>query len=321
MKKTPRIKNGIPLGICATVTLVSCGRTGAYSADIIHKAALDFIENHQDKPFFMFYPTTIPHAELIAKEEYLALFRGKFDPEKPYSGVDEGPAYRLGPYGSQHEPHAAFAAMIKQLDDYVGEILDLLIDLGIEENTIVIFASDNGPHLEGGADPVYFNSSSVLRGFKRDLYEGGILTPLVVKWPAKIKKGTISGHISAFWDVLPTFADIAGAEVPENIDGISFLPVLLGKKQKQHEYLYWEFHEQGGSQAVRMSRWKAVRLNVNKDHNGELELYDLSKDPGETHNVASSNPEITEKMEDIMNQAHTPSEVFPFSYEPTTINP
>ncbi len=210
------------------------GRTGAYSADIIHKAALDFIENHQDKPFFMFYPTTIPHAELIAKEEYLALFRGKFDPEKPYSGV---------------------------------EIIDLLIDLGIEENTIVIFASDNGPHLEGGADPVYFNSSSVLRGFKRDLYEGGIRTPMIVKWPLKVKAGTISGHISAFWDVLPTFADIAGSEVPENIDGISFLPELLGKKQKQHEYLYWEFHEQGGRQAVRMSRWKAVRLNVNKDHN------------------------------------------------------
>ena len=288
MKKTPRIKNGIPLGICATVTLVSCGRTGAYSADIIHKAALDFIENHKDKPFFMFYPTTIPHAELIVKEEYLALFRGKFDPEKPYRGV---------------------------------EIIDLLIDLGIEENTIVIFASDNGPHLEGGADPVYFNSSGGLRGFKRDLYEGGIRTPLVVKWPAKIKKGTISGHISAFWDVLPTFADIAGAEVPENIDGISFLPELLGKKQKQHEYLYWEFHEQGGRQAVRMGNWKAVRLNVNKEHDGELELYDLSKDPGETNNVASSNQEITEKMKDIMNQAHTSSEVFPFSYEPTTINP
>lgn len=296
-------------------------RTGAYSADIIHKAVLNFIENHKDNPFFMFYPATIPHAELISKEEYLALFRGKFDPEKPYRGVDEGPAYRLGPYGSQPEPHAAFAAMIKQLDDYVGEIIDLLIDLGIEENTIVIFASDNGPHLEGGADPVYFNSSGGLRGFKRDLYEGGIRTPLVVKWPAKIKKGTISGHISAFWDVLPTFADIAGAEVPENIDGISFLPELLGKKQKQHEYLYWEFHEQGGRQAVRMGRWKAVRLNVNLDPKVELELYDLLKDIGETNNVASANPEIIEKMEHIMNQAHTPSEVFPFLFESIDITP
>jgi len=297
------------------------GRTGAYSADIIHKAALNFIENHKDKPFFMFYPTTIPHAELITKEEYLALFRGKFDPEKPYRGVDEGTAYRLGPYGSQPEPHAAFAAMIKQLDDYVGEILDLLIDLGIEENTIVIFASDNGPHLEGGADPVYFNSSSVLRGFKRDLYEGGIRTPLVVKWPAKIKKGTISGHISAFWDVLPTFADIAGAEVPENIDGISFLPELLGKKQKQHEYLYWEFHEQGGRQAVRMGRWKAVKSNINMDPGGATELYDLSKDVGETTDVAILQPDIVKKMEEIMKQAHMSSEVFPFLFESNDITP
>ena len=297
------------------------GKTGAYGPDIIHEAALKFIETNKDKPFFLFYPTTIPHAEIIAKEEYMALFRGEFDPEKPYRGVDEGPSYRRGPYGSQPEPHAGFAAMIKQLDDYVGEITDYLTEMGIEENTIVIFVSDNGPHLEGGADPQYFNSSGDLRGFKRDLYEGGIRTPMLVKWPAKIKAGAKSDHVSAFWDVLPTFADIAGAELPENIDGISFLPELLGKKQKLHEYLYWEFHEQGGRQAVRMNNWKSVRLNVNKDPDSEPELYDLSKDPGETNNVATSNPETLEKIKDIMLKAHTPSEVFPFSFESSDITP
>ncbi len=290
-------------------------RTGAYSADIIHEAALEFIETNKDKPFFMFYPTTIPHAELIAREEYMALFRGKFDPEEPFNGVDDGPSYRLGPYGSQAEPHTAYAAMIKQLDDYVGEILDLLTELELEKNTIVVFASDNGPHLEGGADPVYFNSSGGLRGFKRDLYEGGIRTPMIVKWPLKIKAGAISDHISAFWDVLPTFADIIGAEVPANIDGISFLPELLGKKQKQHEYLYWEFHEQGGKMAVRMDNWKAVQLGVNKNPIGEFELYDLLNDPGETNNVATSNQDIKEKIEDIMSRAHSLSKIFPFSFE------
>jgi arylsulfatase A len=291
------------------------GKTGTYSADIIHDAALEFIKNNKDKPFFMFYPTTIPHAELLAKEEYMEIFRGKFDPEKSYKGTDEGPGYRQGPYGSQPEAHAAFAAMIRQLDDYVGEIMDLIAELELEENTIVFFASDNGPHLEGGADPGYFNSNGGLRGFKRDLYEGGIRTPMIVKWPEKVKKGTKSNHISAFWDVLPTLADITGAELPENIDGISFLPELMGKKQKQHEFLFWEFHEQGGKMAVRMGNWKAVQTSINNDPKGDIELYDLQVDPGEKNNVASSNQEITEKMEEIILQAHSPSEVFPFSYE------
>jgi len=291
------------------------GKTGAYSADIIHDAALEFIKSNKDKPFFMFYPTTIPHAELIAREEYMEIFRGKFDPEKSYEGTDEGPRFRLGPYGSQPEAHAAFAAMIRQLDDYVGEILNLLAELKLDENTIVFFASDNGPHLEGGADPEYFNSNGGLRGFKRDLYEGGIRTPLIVKWPEKVKKGTKSDHISAFWDLLPTLANITGSELPENTDGISFLPELLGKKQKEHEYLFWEFHEQGGKMAVRMGDWKAVQTGINNDPKGDIELYNLQEDPGEKNNIASSNREITEQMEEIILQAHSPSEVFPFSFE------
>ena len=297
------------------------GKTGIYSADTIHKAALDFIENNRNKPFFLFYPTTIPHAELFAKEPYMNMFRGKYNPEKSFKGVDSGPTFRLGPYGSQPEGHAAFAAMIKQLDDYVGELMEKLRELGLEENTIVIFASDNGPHLEAGADPDYFNSNGDLRGYKRDVYEGGIRTPLLVKWPGKVKAGSVSDHISAFWDFMPTFAEITGADVPENIDGISFLPALLGKKkQKEHQFLYWEFHEQGGKIAVRMGNWKAVRRNVDKTPQGKTELYDLSNDIGETDDVASSHPEIVTRMEEIMKQAHTPSEIFPFAYEKQQTN-
>lgn len=290
-------------------------KTGAYSADLIHREAIGFIEKNRDKPFFMFYPTTIPHAELFAKEEYMARFRGKFLPEKSFKGTDEGPDFRLGPYGSQPEAHAAFAAMITQLDDYVGEILSKLAELGIEENTIVIFASDNGPHLEAGADPDYFNSNGPLRGYKRDMYEGGIRTPMIVKWPGKVRQGSVSDHVSAFWDVMPTLAEISGSVAPEDIDGISFLPELLGKKQPRHEYLYWEFHEQGGKTALRMDNWKAVKRDIDKVPQGVTELYDLSKDEGETTDKSASNPEIVKKMEEIMTKAHTPSEVFPFADE------
>lgn len=291
------------------------GKTGAYSGDLIQNAALRFIESNSKKPFFLYYPTTIPHAELVAKEEYMKLFRGKFDPEKIFKGVDSGPDFRKGPYGSQLESHAAFAAMIKQLDVYVAEIIDKLRELRIEKNTVVIFASDNGPHLEGGADPDYFNSNGALRGYKRDLYEGGIRTPLIVRWPGKVKAGSRSDHISAFWDIMPTIAEIAGGKVINEIDGLSFLPSLRGKPQKNHDYLYWEFHEQGGKTAVRMGNWKAVKLNVNKLPQGQIELYNLANDPGETNNVASDNPEIVKQMDSIMKEAHTRSDVFRFTFE------
>jgi arylsulfatase A-like enzyme len=291
------------------------GKTGAYSGDLIQNAALRFIESNSKKPFFLFYPTTIPHAELVAKEEYMKLFRGKFDPEKVYKGVDSGPDFRQGPYGSQNESHAAFAAMIKQLDVYVSEIIDKLRELRIEKNTVVIFASDNGPHLEGGADPDYFNSNGALRGYKRDLYEGGIRTPLIVRWPGKVKAGSRSDHISAFWDIMPTIAEITGGKVINEIDGLSFLPALTGKPQKNHDYLYWEFHEQGGKTAVRMGNWKAVKLNVNKLPQGQIELYNLENDVSETKNVASDNPEIVKQMDAIMTEAHTRSDVFLFTFE------
>lgn len=293
----------------------SDGKKGSYSPDLIHRAAIKFMTDNSKKPFFLFYPTTIPHAELFAKEEYMARFRGKFLPEKSFNGVDDGPTFRKGPYGSQPEAHTAFAAMVTQLDDYVGELLAKLRDLGLEKNTIVIFASDNGPHLEGGADPDFFDSNGILRGYKRDMYEGGIRTPLLVKWPGKVRAGTKNGHISAFWDFMPTFAEITGSSIPEGTDGISFLPALTGRKQREHEYLYWEFHEQGGKVAARMGKWKGVRLNADKMPGGHIELYDLSSDPGETMNIAGKNPSVVLKMEEVFRTAHIKSETFPFEYE------
>jgi arylsulfatase A-like enzyme len=290
-------------------------KKGAYSPDLIHKAALTLLESNKDKPFFLFYPTIIPHAELFAKEEYMEIFRGKLEPEKSFKGVDDGPTFRNGAYGSQPEAHAAFAALVTQLDDYVGEILTKLEELGLDDNTIVIFTSDNGPHLEAGADPDFFDSNNILKGYKRDMYEGGIRVPMIVRWPGKVKNGTESSHISAFWDIMPTLADITGVENPTETDGISFMPELMGKKQKQHEYLYWEFHEQGGNVAVRAGEWKGVKLNIDSDPPGIWEVYDLSADSGENNNVAASNPEIVDKMENIFNQAHKPSVNFPFVSE------
>lgn len=291
------------------------GKTGAYSPDLIHAEALKFMERNKSKPFFLFYPTTIPHAELFAPEKYMQMFRGRFDPEKSYKGVDDGPQFRLGPYGSQPESHAAFAAMVTALDNYVGGLMAKLEELGIQNNTIVLFSSDNGPHLEGGADPDYFKSNGPFRGYKRDMHEGGIRVPLIVRWPGKVRENTVSDHVSAFWDILPTFADIIGAETPAGIDGISFLPELLGKKQKEHDYLYWEFHEQGGKAAVRKGDWKAIRLNADQGIQEPIELYDLSNDPGEMNDLSGSNPAIVKQMIDLMKEAHVKSDVFPFSYE------
>jgi arylsulfatase A-like enzyme len=291
------------------------GKTGGYSPDLIQDAALKFIKANKSNSFFLYYPTTLPHAELSAKEKYIEKFRGKYNPEKNYSGVDTGPSYRLGPYCSQNEGHAVFAAMVTELDDYVGEILSTLKKLEIDNNTIVIFTSDNGPHLEGGADPDFFKSNGPFRGYKRDLYEGGLRVPMLIRWPDKVKAGEISNHIFAFWDVFPTFAEIADFDCPENIDGISFLPELTGKTQAIHKYLYWEFHEQGGKAAVRMGNWKAVKLNIDKIPQGELELFNLSTDLGELTNVSSFNPEIVSKMEMIIKQAHRPSKIFPFDFE------
>ncbi|MGB3852586.1 MAG: arylsulfatase [Tunicatimonas sp.] len=286
---------------------------GAYAPSLIQEQTLAFIEEHQDEPFFLFVPHVIPHAELVAPEEYTERFRGTFDPEVSYEGVDEGANYRTGGYASQPEAHATFAAMIAVLDEQVGEIMDKVKELGLDENTLIIFTSDNGPHQEAGADPDYFDSNGPLRGYKRDLYEGGIRVPMIARWPDRIAANSETDHVSAFWDVYPTLAQLTEQPVAKDHDGISFLPTLTGDgDQQQHDYLYWEFHERGGRLAVRKGNWKAVQYDVLAQPDGRLELYDLATDLGEQNNVAEQHPEIVTEMRAILDSARTPSPVFTF---------
>ncbi|WP_106831253.1 arylsulfatase [Parabacteroides pacaensis] len=279
---------------------------GTYSQDLIHSKALDFLENVKDsQPFFMFYPTIIPHAELIVPEDsIIKKFRGKY-PEKPYRGVDSGPAFRKGGYCSQLYPRATFAAMIYRLDMYVGQIVRKLKEKGMYENTIIIFASDNGPHKEGGADPDFFNSNGIWRGYKRDLYEGGIRVPMIISWPGHIQPGTETDFMCSFWDVMPTFREILNPKVSlKNMDGVSLLPLLEGRKgQKEHEYLYFEFMEMNGRQAVRKGSWKLVHMNI-RGNKPYWELYNLASDPAEKHNLLEQYPDKVAELKGIMQNAH-----------------
>lgn len=288
--------------------------TRTYAPDVIQQQALDFIRNNRDTTFFAFLPMVIPHAELIVPEDSIfQYYQGKY-PETPYvgrPGADYGPDMQISMYCSQEHPHATFAAMVRRIDIYVGEIVSLLKELGLTEQTIIMFSSDNGPHLEGGADPQFFNSNAGLRGFKRDLYEGGIRVPFIVSWPGTIEKNRVSAHPSAFWDLLPTLADLTGSEL-EGTDGISFLPELLGEQQPEHPYLYWEFHEMGGKQAILQDPWKAVRLQAGKHPYGPLELYNLESDPFEENNVAEAHPDLAETFARLMEDAREPSAKFNF---------
>lgn len=290
-------------------------KKGTYAPELIHQKTLEFIESNKENPFFLYVASIIPHAELAAPESVMKKYRGNFPPEKAYEGVDDGPEYRTGPYESQKETHAAFVSMVHILDQQVGEIMTKLENLGLADNTLIIFTSDNGPHTEGGADPDYFDSNGPLRGTKRDLYEGGIRVPMIAKWPDNIKAGSKTNHISAFWDVFPTFSEIAGLETPKDIDGISFLPTLLGNidDQENHSYLYWEFHEKGGRQAIRKGKWKAVKYNVFDAEKSPVQLYDLSQDIAEQRNLADEHPELVKEMEQLFAEARTPSEVFTFN--------
>ncbi len=282
---------------------------GQYAPEIIHTKALSFMDAHKNEPFFLFYPTIIPHAELFAPEKYMQQFAGKFEPEKAYEGVDDGPDYKKGKYGSQKYSHAAFAAMVTLLDDQVGELVKKVKDLGMEDRTIFIFTSDNGPHKEGGADPDFFDSNAGLRGFKRDLYEGGIRVPLIIKWPGKIAPGSQNSHVSAFWDFMPTFAEMLKVDLHEYTDGISFLPALSGQEnQAQHDYLYWEFHELGGRQAIRKGDLKLIKNSVHEG--GKYELYNLKTDPSESRDLAAEHPDLVNELSQILESARTDSEEF-----------
>ena len=274
-----------------------------YAPDLIFEHLLNFIDDHKNQPFFIYYATIIPHAELIVPDDSLfQKYRGKFE-EIPYTeGNDYGDAdFNWKKYCSQDYPNATFAAMVARLDRYVGMIVEKLKDEGLLKNTLIIFTSENGAVPVAGRDIDFFNSTAGLRGFKRDLFEGGIRAPMIAFWQDRIKQGSETDHISAHWDVLPTLAEVAGIEIPANIDGISYLPVLLGESdQREHDHLYWEYPERGGIQAVRKNNWKAVRVNVTKESESPIMLFDLEKDPYETTDVSADFPEVVDEMQRLM---------------------
>jgi arylsulfatase A-like enzyme len=264
---------------------------------LIHTQALQFIRDNKDKPFFCYYAAVQPHADMVAPKKYMKRYQGKFDPE---------PQFKNGYYRSQDSPHAAFVGMVSVLDDYVGEIMAELKKQGIADNTLVIFTSDNGPHVEGGHDPEYFDSNGIYKGTKRDLYEGGTHVPMIASWPSKIKAGSVSDHVSAFWDFLPTMSELTGQPWERDTDGVSMLPTLIGaNNQKQHEYLYWEFPFKKGRVALRKGKWKAVRYQAALNPDATVELYDLSADPGETINIATKHPAIASELRILMENART----------------
>jgi arylsulfatase A-like enzyme len=204
--------------------------------------------------------------------------------------------------------------MVTLLDDQVGEVINKITELGLSENTLVIFTSDNGPHLEGGADPDYFNSNGIYTGYKRDLYEGGIRVPTIAWWPGRIAAHSRTDHLSAFWDIYPTLAELTGQEIHDSVDGISFLPTLFGEKgQREHAYLYWEFHEKNGRQAIRKGDWKLVRYDVFSPAKTTTELYNIAEDPSETRNIAEDKPDITNELMLLLEGARTESTVFTFN--------
>ena len=263
-----------------------------YSHDLFTDEALGFIER-QSGPFFLFLPYTIPHANNEAK---------LFDEH----GM-EVPDYGIYRDKDWPEPEKGKAAMISRLDRDIGRILARLKALGIDGQTLVMFSSDNGPHKEGGVKPDFFDSNGPLQGTKRDLYEGGIRVPTIARWPGRIQAGTRCDHISAFWDILPTFAELAGAPVPEGIDGISMVPALTGRPQRPHEFLYWEFHEGRSKQAVRMGDWKALRRAPSRP----IELYHLTSDIGESNNIADAHPDIAARAKGIFEKIRTDTDLWP----------
>ena len=264
-----------------------------YSQEAMTEKTLDFIEQNKDQPFFLYLPYTIPHLALQVPNEALNLYKDQF-PETPYLGDKN--------YLPHPHPRAAYAAMITYMDQQIGLVMDKLKTAGLKDNTIVIFTSDNGTTFDiGGVDRKFFNSLGSLKGHKTNLYEGGIKVPLIVRWPGKIEPGSLSPHISANWDLLPTIAEMVQTGTPTDLDGISFLPTLLGQNnQGTHNYLYWEYHSRGGSQAVRLNQWKGIRLEAGSDNPGSIELYNLNTDISESNDLAGAHPEVVDRIREIM---------------------
>lgn len=283
-----------------------------YSHDLIIDRGLEFIRAHQDQPFFCYIPVAIPHASLHVPEPYAAPFRKKFHQfeemivDYPYQGGRE-----------VDNPAASFAGMMTKLDEDVGRVLDLLAELGLDKKTLVIFTSDNGPHMEGGHQPDFFNSNGPLCGYKRNLTEGGIRVPMIARLPGVVPAGSTSAHQSAFWDFLPTVCQLAGIATPAGLDGISYLPTLRGDavKQKVHDYLYWEFPARGGKRALLQGDWKIIQRKVATAKPDMPMLFNLRNDLGEQHDLASEHPERVQRMLALMDSAHRPNQTFPLFFQ------
>ncbi len=274
-----------------------------YSHDLFTDEALNFIresaDSKKDAPFFLYLAYTLVHVDLDVPEDSMKPWIGNIEETEPY-GTSGGQHYI-----HQEKPHAAFAGMVSRLDRDVGRIADLIDELGLAEDTLIIFTSDNGPTSAGGADPDFFDGNGPFRGIKFNVFEGGIRCPMIARWPGKVEAESVTDHISAHWDVMPTFADLGGANkaLPENIDGISFVPTLMaqGDAQKQHDYLYWETNGSGGQQAVRKGDWKAIRQGVaKKKDEAPIMLFNLENDIAEANDISAEHPEVIAEMLGIM---------------------
>lgn len=282
-----------------------------YAPDLINEQARNFVRDNKDRPFFLYYPTTVPHLALQVPEDSLREYLGKF-PDEPYVG---GRGYL-----PHRTPHAAYAAMVTRLDREIGRLVDLVEELGLAERTLFVFTSDNGPLFEryGGTDTDFFESAGRFRGRKGSLYEGGVRVPCIVRWKGRIAPGGQSDRVTGFEDWLPTLLELVGGKdrIPADIDGISFAPTLLGDKQEPRPFLYREISESGGQQSVRVGDWKAVRQRLNpgpkaKLDPGPVELYNLADDPSETTDVAGAHPEMVARLSPLLTRQHVKSEVFP----------
>lgn len=283
------------------------GLTGEhYAPDLMTDEALKFIRDNKDNPFFLYLPTPVPHLALQVPDDSLQEYQGQWS-DPAYDG-------KTGGYLPHPHPRAAYAAMITRMDRDIGRIVSLVNELGLDEDTLIMFSSDNGATFLDGPDTPFFESNGPLRAWKGSLYEGGIRVPTIARWTGKIEAGSVSDHIGAFWDVMPTLADICGGEVRDEIDGISFAPTLTSRgHQREHEYLYWEFPSYGGQQAIRYGKWKAVRQNLSrKDGNPSIQLFDLSTDISEEHDVSDQHPALVSRLYEMMICSRTPSEQFPF---------
>jgi len=288
-----------------------------YAPDLIAEQARRFLRENRNRPFFLYFPTTVPHLALQVPDDSLAEYAGKF-PEEPYTG-DRG-------YLPNRTPRATYAAMITRLDREIGSLLALVDEFGLRERTIVVFTSDNGPLYNrlGGTDADFFDSAGGLRGRKGSYYEGGFREPCLVRWPGRIAAGSTNDRVTGFEDWLPTLLELIGAAAatPAHLDGISFAPTLLGQAQPARPFLYRESPGYGGQQCVRVGDWKAIRTNLNPPAGkakkkvapaapGALELYNLAADPAEARDVATQNPDVVARLSAIMREQHTPSKLWP----------